>query len=83
MKKRIIDQLNRMYSNGSCLFIGSKLIRVMCPFTVVVLSDVDTMKKGDTVVVTAVKMCYSLRLIYKVGQRYYYHSHFELLTQIE
>jgi hypothetical protein len=57
-------------------------MRVKCPFEVIVLTDIDHMKVGDTVMVTAVKMSYSLRIIYKVGAKYYYHSHFTLLSTI-
>jgi hypothetical protein len=82
MIKQHIDELNRAYSDNSCLFIGSKLMRVKCPFEVMVLSDIDHFKAGERVVVTAVRMSYSLRIIYKVGPKYYYHSHFALITTI-
>ena len=75
----LIDQLK--YSNPNEIFVVSwrnKLMVIKCPFKVVAIEDVGVIKKGDSVLVTKVKVTLNLITVFIIqGEAYYYH-HFEI-----
>jgi hypothetical protein len=58
MNEQELKEINKYCSPYSLLVITSngKLIRVDCPFMVEVSIDIDTFKKGESLIVQAVKM---------------------------
>ena len=55
-----------------------KLIRLWCPFTVIVLMSIDGLKEGETHQVESVRMG-DIKLLYVIANQPYYHTFFMIL----
>ena len=79
--KDYIAELMKYCDPFSLLVIGKagQLIRIYCPFHVLVVYPVGALEKGDVVMVEAVKVTIELKDVYIVQGRAYYIIHFRLL----
>jgi hypothetical protein len=75
-KKELADVLK--YTSPNIIYVvtwNNVLKKVFCPFKVIVLGDIGDLKKGDVVLVEAVKVDLSLKTIFMIdNQAYYYHN---------
>ena len=75
-KKELAEVLK--YTSQNIIYIvtwNNVLKKVFCPFKVMVLQDIGDLKKGDVVLVEAVKVDLSLKTIFMIdNQAYYYHN---------
>lgn len=80
MRKEDIDAINKYCNPDSFLVITPKgrLIRLCCPFDVVVIIEVDIYNPGDKVKVSQVKMDYDLCLVYVIKGKAYYYYNFQI-----
>jgi len=72
------------YSNPKELWIvtWNNLLKILiCPFKVIVLNDIGTLKKGQLVWVDEVKLTRELKTVYMINGKGYYYSHFNILEQ--
>mgnify|MGYP000610339101 CR=1 FL=1 len=70
------------YSNSKELYIvdfENKLMLLKCPFMVVVLKDVDELKKEDIVVVDQVKVTYELITVYLIKDKAFFYFYFDIV----
>ena len=81
MNEKEIEEINKYCSPYSLLVITEKgiLVRIDCPFEVKVRIAVDNFKKGENLIVQAVKMDLSYTLVYTVSGKSYYYYHFIIL----
>lgn len=56
------------------------LKRLFCPFRVMVLQDIGTLKKGQTVLVQEVKVTLELKTVYIIDNQAYNYYHFNILV---
>ncbi|MDP3314377.1 hypothetical protein [Lutibacter sp.] len=72
------------FSNPKELWIVTynNLLKILfCPFEVLVLTDVGTLKKGQVVWVDRIKITQELKTVYIInGQAYYYH-YFDFIVE--
>ena len=81
MKKKQLQEILK-YSNPKELYIvtwNNLLKRLFCPFRVVVLEDVGSLKKDETYDVEGVMVTSELKTVYLVKGRYFYYYHFDIL----
>lgn len=75
-KKELADVLK--YTSPNIIYVvtwNNVLKKVFCPFKVIVLGDIGDLRKGDVVLVEAVKVDLSLKTIFMIdNQAYYYHN---------
>ena len=75
-KKELAEVLK--YTSPNIIYVvtwNNVLKKVFCPFKVMVLQDIGDLKKGDVVLVEAVKVDLSLKTIFMIdNQAYYYHN---------
>ena len=77
MSKEDIEAINKFCSPDSLLVVTfrGELIRLMCPFDVMVMCRVDVYTPGDKATVSQVKMDSNLILVYMIkGKGYYYYN---------
>ena len=55
------------------------LIKLKCPFRVLVLNNVGLLKIGQIVLVTEIKVTGEIKTVYVIEMNAYYHYHFEIL----
>lgn len=81
MSKEDIEAINKYCSPDSCLVVtfNGELIRLYCPFEVLVIVKVDMFMPGDKVKVSQVKMDSSLILVYIIKGKGYYYFNFLIL----
>ena len=81
MSKEDIEAINKYCSPDSCLIVTYKgeLMRLYCPFDVLVIIKIDTYVPGDRLKVTQVKMDSSLILVYIIKGKGYYYFNFLIL----
>lgn len=81
MSKKEIDEINKYCSPESMLVVTFKgeLIRLYCPFDVVVINSVDIYSVGDKAKVTEVKMDNDLILVYIIKGKGFYYYNFMIL----
>lgn len=84
-KKKYINDIFKHCSIDSILIINhmGHLERLRCPFYVLVIVDVHTLKKGSVKAVKAVKMSIELIDVYVIESKAYYHFNFRLLGRID
>lgn len=84
-KKKYINDIFKHCSIDSILIINriGHLERLYCPFYVLVVVDVHTLKKGSVKAVKAVKMSIELIDVYVIESKAYYHYNFRLLDRID
>jgi hypothetical protein len=81
MDNKELEEINKYCSPYSLLVVSGKgiLVRIECPFQVRVRIAIDTFKKGESLIVQAVKMDLSYTLVYTIGGKSYYYYHFIIL----
>ena len=79
--KDYIAELMKFCDPYSILVIDfrGRLIRLFCPFPVMVLTPVGNLEKGDVVSVEAVKLTLQLRDVFIIGGKAYYIIYFRIL----
>nr|WP_315212971.1 hypothetical protein [uncultured Flavobacterium sp.] len=55
------------------------LKRLFCPFRVMVLQDIGTLKKGQTVLVQEVKVTLELKTVFIIDNQPFFYHHFNIL----
>ena len=80
MGSKLIDDIIQFTSSDSLLVHTKKngLMRLYCPFTVKVVQSVDTFVMGQQVEVVRIKISSSLKLIYVINGKGYYHYQFSI-----
>jgi predicted component of type VI protein secretion system len=79
-KKELADVLK--YTSPNIIYVvtwNNILKKVFCPFKVIVLGDIGDLRKGDVVLVEAVKVDLSLKTIFIIENQAYYYHNFEIL----
>ena len=68
-------------TTNTCLFVNAngELLQVFCSFKAIALQDVNTIKQGDEVFVTAVKSSEEGHIVFEIEGEYYFHHHFSVL----
>ena len=81
MSKAEIDAINKYCSPESLLIINFKgeLIRLNCPFDVIVIAKIDIYAPGDKLKVQQVKMDINFILVYIIRGKCYYYFNFLIL----
>ena len=81
MNEKELQEINKFCSPYSLLVITAKgmLIRIDCPFQVKVRIPIDNFKKGESLIVQAVKMDASYTLVYTINNKSYYYHYFLIL----
>ena len=76
-----LKEISKYCSIDSVLVIDKygELRRIYCPFKVLCIKDIDRFKKGDILIVSAVKMSKNLFLVYIISNRGYYYYSFTIL----
>lgn len=84
-KDQLIDEINHYCSPDSLLIVDSHgmLVRIHCPFRVIVNQSVGDLHTGQLVSVMAVKMSLDLKLVYVIDGTAYYHHYFRILGREE
>ena len=66
-----------------CLFVGKHgLFKMFCDFEVICIQDVQHLRQGDKVLVSAVKSAQNGAIVYEIEGEYYYHYYFVLLNRL-
>lgn len=81
MSKEDIEAINKYCSPDSLLIVTVKgdLMRLHCPFYVLVIHPIDIYSPDDKVKVSQVKMDSSLTLVYIIKGKGYYYFNFLIL----
>ena len=81
MNEKELQEINKYCSPYSLLVITAKgmLIRIDCPFQVKVRLAIDSFKKGESLIVQAVKMDLNYTLVYTINGKGYYYFNFIIL----
>lgn len=83
-KKELAELLK--YCSSKRLYVvphNNKLTQLFCPFQVVVLRDIGSLKKGDVVLVDEVKVTLELKTVFIVERRAYFYYYFEIIVEPE
>lgn len=56
------------------------LIRLFCPFKVMVLQDIGALKSGQIVLVQEIKVTLELKTVYIIDNEAYYYYHMDILV---
>ena len=80
-KKEFAEVLK--YTSPNIIYVitwNNVLKKVFCPFKVMALGDIGDLKKGDVVLVEAVKVDLNLKTIFIIdNQAYYYHNFYIII----
>ena len=79
-KNKLAEQLK--YSSSEWLYVVTwkyLLKQLFCPFTVLVLTDIGPLKKGQIVWVQQVKVTMDLKTVFVIDGNAYYYYHFDIL----
>jgi hypothetical protein len=79
-KNELAEQLK--YSSSEWLYVvtwNNLLKQLFCPFRVLVMTDIGSLKKGQTVCVEAVKVTMQLKTVFVIGGRAYFYYHFQIM----
>jgi len=81
MNEKEINEINKYCSPDSLLVITfhGELVRLYCPFDVVVISSIDIYSIGDRAKVSEVKMDNNLILVYIIKGKGFYYYNFMIL----
>ena len=81
MSNEDIEAINKYCSPDSFLVVTfrGELIRLYCPFDVMVIQPIDIYRPGEKVKVSQVKMDSSLILVYIIKGKGYYYFNFLIL----
>ncbi len=80
-RKWYIQEIFKYCTTDSILIIDQKgrLIRLRCPFKVIVIVDVHPLKKGQEKAVIAVKLAENLVDVYVIEKKAFYHYNFRII----
>ena len=81
-KNELADQLK--YSSSEWLYVvtwNNILKKIVCPFTVLVLTDIGPLKKGQIVWVEQVKVTIKLKTVYIIDGSAYYYQYFDIIIE--
>ena len=80
-RKRYIQEIFKYCTTDSILVIdqNGRLIRLRCPFIVLVIIDVPPLKKGQEKAVIAVKIAENLVDVYIIEEKAFYHYNFKVI----
>lgn len=70
------------YSNPKEVYVvtwNNQLIKLKCPFRVVVLKNVGSLMKWQIVLVTEIKVTSEIKTVYIIEMNAYYYYHFDIL----
>lgn len=79
-KKELAELLK--YSSPREIYVitwNNNLKRLFCPFEVLVVQDIGTLKKGQIVYVDEIKVTIELKTVYIINNEAYYYYHFDIL----
>jgi hypothetical protein len=79
-KKELAETLK--YTSPNLIYIitwNNLLKKVFCPFKVMVIQDIGSLRIGDVVLVEAVKVDLNLKTIFIIENQAYYYYNFEIL----
>ena len=81
-RKRYIQEIFKYCTTDSVLVIdqNGRLIRLRCPFFVLVVVDVHPLKKGQEKAAIAVKVADNLIDVYIIEERAFYHYNFKIIS---
>jgi len=81
-KNELAEQLK--YSSSEWLYVvtwNNILKKIVCPFTVLVMTDIGPLKKGQIVWVQQVKVTMDLKTVYKINSQFFYYNHFNIILE--
>ena len=81
MNKQDLAELLK-YSSSKWLYVvtwNNVLKQLFCPFKVVVLKSVGTLKKDELVMVEVIKVTMQLKTVFVINGSAYFYYHFEIL----
>ena len=80
-RKRYIQEIFKYCTTDSILVIdqNGRLIRLRCPFLVLVIVDVPPLNKGQEKAVIAVKVAENLVDVYVIEEKAFYHYNFMII----
>lgn len=81
-KNELAEQLK--FSSSEWLYVvtwNNILKKIVCPFTVLVLTDIGPLKKGQIVWVQQVKVTMDLKTVYKINSQFFYYNHFNIILE--
>jgi len=70
------------YSNPKEVYVvtwNNQLIRLKCPFRVIVLQNVGLLLKGEIVLVSEIKVTSDIKTVFVIEMNAYYYYHFDIL----
>lgn len=79
-KKELAELLK--YSSPREIYVitwKNTLIKLFCPFEVLVLQDIGTLKTGQFVFVDEIKVTIELKTVFIIDTKAYYYYHFEIV----
>lgn len=79
-KKELAELLK--YSSPREIYIisyNNLLIRLICPFKVLVQQDVGTLRSGQVVFVDEIKVTIELKTVFIIKKRAYYYYYFDIV----
>jgi hypothetical protein len=79
MNKKLIEELTGLGSNSLVVIGRSGLKRIICPFKVMCREPIHLHFTGDVLLVRQVKLSKDLKLIYKIEEKFFLYSFFEVL----
>ncbi|MBS1686369.1 MAG: hypothetical protein JSS76_16640 [Bacteroidetes bacterium] len=81
MDDKELLEINKYCSPYSLLVVTAQgiLLKIDCPFEVKVRIAVDSFKKGESLIVQAVKMDVCYTLVYTINGESYYYYHFFIM----
>ena len=82
MTKKQLSEILK-YSSPNELYVITHytvLIRLFCPFKVMVLQDIGTLKSGQIVLVQEIKVTLELKTVYIINNEAYYFYHMDILV---
>jgi len=81
-RKRYIQEILKYCITDSILVLdqNGRLMRLRCPFLVLVIIDVPPLKKGQEKADIAVKIAENLVDVYVIEERAFYHYNFKIIS---
>ena len=70
------------YSSPKEIYVitwNNQLIKLKCPFRVVVLKNVGLLLKGEIILVTEIKVTSEIKTVFIIEMNAYYYYHFDIL----
>jgi hypothetical protein len=82
--KHLAELLRDSSPKALWIITYNNLLKILfCPFSVLVLTDIGTLKKGQKVWVEEIKVTKELKTVYIIKGKAYYYYYFEILDANE